>query len=546
MHHHRLRRRSSAHVAESVQPSPARAEPHDASAWLPVPVPESLPTVDELLAPEALVVDDEHAAEPAVADPTAGAPLPESPAGPGRAEPHDAMAWLPLPESEDLPSIHELLNPEVDVPVARDITAAPSPARAEPHDATSWLPLPESEDLPELHELLDERGAGASPSPRTATAPAKRRHRPHRPSRGTLKRSFAVLLVAATLGALFYAGTIVTDQGADVTVRVDGRKISAETGVSTVASLLQEQKVELGRFDRASPIPSTPVADGMTVRVLRAFPVIVDFDGETGKTVFTTYGEPDGFLADAKRQLGATGDLALRDAPRVIEPNANVELRTKKKGTLLVDGSSVVYDTPAATVSELLARYKVVLGPEDYTEPLAVDDKLPTSTDVENVSITVVRQATDNETILEPYSLPDETQPDNSMNVGETREEAAVAGTQNVTYSVVKRDGAEIQRVPISAVPVVAAKPHILFYGTKYDSRWDKIAACETGGNWHAQGPAYQGGLGIFAQTWKGFGGYEFAQNAGDATKLEQIQVAERIRAKHGFRAWGCGKKLGY
>ncbi len=530
-------------MAESVQPSPARAEPHDAAAWLPVPVPESLPTVDELLAPEALVVDaEEHEApEP---------PPTEAPAGPGRAEPHDAMAWLPLPGSEDLPSIHELLNPEVDVevPAARDITAAPSPARAEPHDATAWLPLPGSEDLPELHELFEERRAGASPTPGTAPAPGKvkHRHRRHRPSRGTLKRSFAIVLVAATLGALFYAGMIITDQGADVTVRVDGRAISAETGVSTVASLLQEQKVQLGRFDRVSPVASTPVADGMTVRVLRAFPVTVDFDGEPGKTVFTTYGEPDGFLADAKRQLGVTGDLALRDAPKVIEENAELELRTKKAGTLLVDGSSVVYNTPAATVGELLARYKVVLGPEDYTEPLSVDEKLPTSTPTENVSITVVRQATDSETVLEPYSLPDETQPDNSMNVGETREEAAVPGTQNVTYSVVKRDGTEIQRNPISAVPVVAAKPHILFYGTKYDARWDKIAACETGGNWHAQGPAYQGGLGIFAQTWKAFGGYEFAQNAGNATKLEQIQVAERIRAKHGFRAWGCGKKLGY
>jgi hypothetical protein len=177
---------------------------------------------------------------------------------------------------------------------------------------------------------------------------------------------------------------------------------------------------------------------------------------------------------------------------------------------------------------------------------LAVDAKLPTSTPTENVSITVRRVATDTETVLEDYVLPEQSQPDDTLNVGESRQQAGSPGTQNVTYSVVKRDGTEIQRVPISAVPVVEAKPHIVFYGTKYDSRWDKIATCETGGNWHAQGPTYQGGLGIFAQTWKGFGGYDFAQNAGDATKLEQIQVAERIRAKHGFRAWGCGKTLGY
>jgi uncharacterized protein YabE (DUF348 family) len=543
LHHHRLRRRSSAHVAESVQPSPARAEPHDASAWLPVPVPESLPTVDELLAPEALIVEpDEPAAPTAV---PAGPPGTPALPGPGRAEPHDATAWLPLPESEDLPSIHELLNPDeqVEVPAARDITAVPSPARAEPHDATSWLPLPESDDLPELHELLDERGASPAPTPVT-----RRRHRPHlhRPSGASLRRSLAIVLVAATLGALFYAGKVVLDQGADVQVRVDGRSISAETGVSTVASFLAEQKIDLGRFDRVSPGPSAAIEDGMSVRVLRAFPVIVDFDGEAGKTVYTTHSEPDAFLADARQQLGVSGDLALRDAPKSIEQNASLEVRTKKAGTLLVDGSSVVYDTPAATIGELLATYKVALGPQDYTEPYAVDAVLPTSTPTENISITVRRVATLTESVDELYVLPDESRPDNTMNVGEQREEAGVTGTQRVTYSITNRDGSEVGRTVVSAVPLVEATPHITFYGTKYDGRWDKIAQCETGGNWRAQGPTYQGGLGIFAQTWKGFGGYDFAQNAGDATKFEQVIVAERIRAKHGFRAWGCGKTLGY
>ncbi len=107
-------------------------------------------------------------------------------------------------------------------------------------------------------------------------------------------------------------------------------------------------------------------------------------------------------------------------------------------------------------------------------------------------------------------------------------------------------DGAEVERTVISVVPLIAATPNITYYGTKADPRWDKIAQCETGGNWRAQGPTYQGGLGIYFGTWKGFGGRDFADNAGDATREEQIIVAERIRARHGFRAWGCGKTLGY
>jgi uncharacterized protein YabE (DUF348 family) len=509
-------------------------------------VPETLPTVDELLSPE-----DTAAEAPSLGSGVFDHAAPEVPApavppapGPGRAGPHDATAWLPLPESEDLPSIHELLNPDeqIEVPAARDITAVPSPARAEPHDATTWLPLPESTDLPEVDELLDlERGTGTSPAPRTTKSPRNRAAR-----RTTARRLLGVTLVAATLGALFFGATVVLDKGADVDVRVDGRVVSAETGVSTVGSLLEEQKVKLGEFDRVSPGASTGITDGMLVQVLRAFPVTVDFDGATGRTVYTTHSEPDAFVADATQQLAATGDLALRDAPKSIEKDAALVLRTKKVGTLLVDGSAVNYNTPALTVGELLATYKVKLGPQDFTQPITVDEQLPTSAGTTAVSIAVVRVAAETVSVDEPYTLPDETRPDDTMNVGEQREEAGVGGTQRVTYSVTRHDGTEVERNVISAVPINEAKPHILYYGTKHDPRWDKVAECETGENWAAQGPRYQGGLGIFAQTWKAFGGYEFAQNAGDATKEEQIIVAERIRAKHGFRAWGCGKRLGY
>ena len=109
-----------------------------------------------------------------------------------------------------------------------------------------------------------------------------------------------------------------------------------------------------------------------------------------------------------------------------------------------------------------------------------------------------------------------------------------------------RQNGAVDSKTVISAVPTTEAKPKIIFFGTKADPRWDKIAECETGGNWHASGQTYQGGLGIYFQNWNSFGGKAFAPTAGQATREEQIQVAEQIRARHGFRAWGCGKKLGY
>ena len=77
------------------------------------------------------------------------------------------------------------------------------------------------------------------------------------------------------------------------------------------------------------------------------------------------------------------------------------------------------------------------------------------------------------------------------------------------------------------------------------DSVWDRIAACETQGNWSMQGPSFSGGVGFANSTWSSFGGNEFAPNAGQATREEQIIVAERVRARVGMRAWGCAGRVG-
>ncbi len=69
---------------------------------------------------------------------------------------------------------------------------------------------------------------------------------------------------------------------------------------------------------------------------------------------------------------------------------------------------------------------------------------------------------------------------------------------------------------------------------------WDGIASCETGGNWSMQGGSFSGGVGFANSTWNGFGGREFAPNAGMASREQQIVVAERVYARYGLSGWGC------
>jgi len=79
------------------------------------------------------------------------------------------------------------------------------------------------------------------------------------------------------------------------------------------------------------------------------------------------------------------------------------------------------------------------------------------------------------------------------------------------------------------------------------DAEWDRVAGCESGGNWAINtGNGYHGGLQFTQGTWASHGGGEFAASANQATRAQQIAVAERVLATQGRGAWPvCGRGLG-
>ncbi|MEX3516129.1 transglycosylase family protein [Corynebacterium camporealensis] len=82
--------------------------------------------------------------------------------------------------------------------------------------------------------------------------------------------------------------------------------------------------------------------------------------------------------------------------------------------------------------------------------------------------------------------------------------------------------------------PVASAAP---------ESAWDQVAACESGGDWHINtGNGYHGGLQFNPQTWAAHGGTQYAATADQATKAQQIEIAENVLANQGAGAWpNCG-----
>jgi hypothetical protein len=76
---------------------------------------------------------------------------------------------------------------------------------------------------------------------------------------------------------------------------------------------------------------------------------------------------------------------------------------------------------------------------------------------------------------------------------------------------------------------------------------WDRVAKCESGGNWKINtGNGYYGGVQFAASTWKAHGGRTYADQAHQATKAEQIAIARRVLAGQGAGAWPtCGRRAG-
>jgi hypothetical protein len=117
--------------------------------------------------------------------------------------------------------------------------------------------------------------------------------------------------------------------------------------------------------------------------------------------------------------------------------------------------------------------------------------------------------------------------------------EALTALTTTTTTLYVQQSAAAPQ-----AGPAAPATPS--------GDRWDQLAQCETGGNWSANtGNGFGGGLQFMHQrsysTWLSFGGAEFAPHPWEASREQQIDIAERVLAISGWRAWpGCARKNGW
>jgi uncharacterized protein YabE (DUF348 family) len=246
-------------------------------------------------------------------------------------------------------------------------------------------------------------------------------------------------------------------RSSQVTIRVNGKeRVSAQTDAKNVADALREYDVKVDAGDRVRPGPTAKLSDGMTVEVLRPFPVVVDFDGVVAP-VRTTWEKP----ARVLEQLQLDPDkVSIVNAPARLTRGSSVAIRTLRRVRVSVDGIQYTETTPARNVGEFLEKNGVALGPEDELSPSA-DTGL-----ADGMTVTISRVVEDIETNDEPLPPPMVMQDDPAMAVGQQGVvQEGIPGVQRVVYQVTKRDGQEVGRTPISSVPIRPPTPTIIAIG---------------------------------------------------------------------------------
>jgi uncharacterized protein YabE (DUF348 family) len=378
-----------------------------------------------------------------------------------------------------------------------------------------------------------------------------------RPLRHAAQGAAALAVAAGSFGVAHY------DKAVEVSV--DGKPSSVHVLGSTVADVLDKEDIAVGPHDVVVPSLASAVNDGDHISVRYGRKLTVTVDGQT-KEYWTTATTVDSALKD----LGIRADGAVLSASRsqpLGRSGLTLAVTTPKKVTVVADGKTRTVTSTSSTVFGLLAELGVTKKVDDVVTPT-----MPTALDA-GMKVVLQRVVTKDVRTTQPVGYATTQQKDASLYKGQTKVvKAGKSGTRvvvqrktwvdgkltkttTVSQQVTAKPVAAVVKVGTKARPV-AAKPSTSRSTSAPRSSgstsgaglnlaraamWDRIAQCESGGNWSINtGNGYYGGLQFDIGSWLANGGADFAPRADLASRAQQITVANRYYAKAGLGPWGC------
>lgn len=337
-----------------------------------------------------------------------------------------------------------------------------------------------------------------------------------------LNRTVAVAAAALTLTA---GGVGVAYANKSVTLSVDGTSSSASVMGTTVADLLDKQGIALGAHDVVVPSPETSLSDGdlVAVRYGRKFTLNVD-----GK--ITEYWTTATSVDAALQEIGVRTDGAVLSASRsqaLGREGLSMTVVHPKAITITADKKSRKVSSTAVDVAAVLKEAGITVSALDRVSPA------PTTAVTDGMKVVVKRVVEKSVTTSVSIAYPTTKQKDATLYVGQSRTiTKGVAGSKKVVEKQVLVDGKIESRTILSTTVVSQPKGAVVAVGTKSypaattsagntsggglntanAAMWDRIAQCESGGNWHINtGNGYYGGLQFLTSTWLSNGGGSFA-----------------------------------
>ena len=334
-----------------------------------------------------------------------------------------------------------------------------------------------------------------------------------------------------------------------VAVTIDGEEHELQTYAATVGEVLDELEVEVRPVDEISPGPQATVEDGLEIEVARAIAVDVRVDGELVEQVQEPVGSVAGVLEAADLDLREEGALITPSWTAPVEDGDVIDIVLPTEVTLTVAGEPESVQTHVGTVEELLLDRDVELGEDDVITP-ALDEPLDEVDEVvvERVAFEEVVE----ELTLERGEVREET---GDLDQGTTQvSDEGRDGLRRDTYRVEIVDGEEVDRELVDRELVTEPRDRVVLVGTRQPapttpsgSVWDRLAECESNGNWQANtGNGFHGGLQFHPDTWTRHRPAGYPQYAYQATREQQIVVGERVQASQGWAAWPhCSRVVG-
>lgn len=363
------------------------------------------------------------------------------------------------------------------------------------------------------------------------------------------------IATGGVLGTLAVGGVVAVTAQKDVTVDINGDKVELATWAGNVDEALNAAGVSVGQEDLVYPAPSEKVGDGDSITVRTAKPVAVTVDGVQQELSTTSLKVSDliGSLGNvAPNAVVMAGDKKV-ESDEDVQEGMDLEVISPKI-IKINDGGKITYTSIAAkTVGDVIEERGIEVDDDDRLFPSA---ETPLS---DGMSVKIDKITTKVFDATEQFDVDAQYVDDPELEEGsEVVREEGSKGEHIVTRKVVTKDGAEESNEILKRNVTVEAKPSVIARGTKKPvsasapavangSVWDQLVQCEATGNWNINtGNGFSGGLQFTPSTWAAFGGTAYAPEAWQATREQQIAVAEKVQASQGWGAWpACTSKMG-